>query len=270
MIEQDDEGRKVLVPGLIRYATEEDQQNVSYAFSGDRCIEQFIHATDNLTEVDEEDKHRDLIVIFNDLKGFDGNFEELYHQRIKVETQLTTGAKTLKFNYSYMDAKITFKDSLCFLPMPLADLSETCHLVELHKGWFPHAFHTRENLTYRGSISAKQYFQPQAMKKQKREEFDSRYAAELERNEEYVLWDKLNKYCHSDVMVLKAACLKFIQELNDEAGFNPIETYATIASACNLFWRRDLIPEDTIAIEPLNGWRGANVNKSKAALEWLC
>lgn len=74
-----------------------------------------------------------------------------------------------------MDATITFKDSLCFLPMPLADLPETF------------------NLTYRGSIPAKQYFQPQVMKKQKREEFDTWYAAELERNDEYVFWDELNK-----------------------------------------------------------------------------
>ena len=69
--------------------------------------------------------------------------------------------------------------------------------------------------------------------------------------------------------VLKAACLKFIQEFKDEAGFNPIEKRATVTSACNLFWRRHLIPEDTIAIAPLNSWRGANVNQSKAALEWL-
>ena len=71
-------------------------------------------------------------------------------------------------------------------------------------------------------------------------------------------------------MVLKAACLKFNQEFKEKAGFNPFEKCATIASACSLFWRRDLIPEDTIAIEPLNGWRGAQVNQSKEALEWLC
>ena len=75
--------------------------------------------------------------------------------------------------------------------------------------------------------------------------FDTWYATELERNDEYVLWDELNKYYHSDVMVLKAACLKFIQEFKEEAGFNPIEKCATIASASQ-FWRRDLIPENTI------------------------
>ena len=99
----------------------------------------------NLTKV--KDKQRDLMVVFHNLKGFDGNFiiEELYRQGIKVENQLTTGAKTLKCNYWYMDAKITFKDSLCFLPMPSAELPDTFNLVVLHKGFFPHAFHTKEN-----------------------------------------------------------------------------------------------------------------------------
>ena len=71
-------------------------------------------------------------------------------------------------------------------------------------------------------------------------------------------------------MVLKAACFKFIQEFKEEAGFNPMEKCATIARACNLFWRQELIPEDTITIEPLNGWRGNQVSQSKVALEWLC
>lgn len=88
------------------------------------------------------------------------------------------------------------------------------------------------------------------MKQEKRKAFGTWYAIELKRNDEYVLWDELNKYCHSDVVVLKAACLKSIQEFKEEAGFNPIEKSATIASAGNLFRRRDPLPEDTIAIEP--------------------
>ena len=72
------------------------------------------------------------------------------------------------------------------------------------------------------------------------------------------------------MIILKAACLKFIQEFQEEAGFNPMEKCVTIASACNLFWRRELVPEDTIAIEPLNGWHRNQVNQSKVALEWLC
>ena len=71
-------------------------------------------------------------------------------------------------------------------------------------------------------------------------------------------------------IILKAASLKLIQEFQEEAGFNPVEKCVTIASACNLFWRRELVPEDTVAIEPLNGWHGNQVNQSKVALEWLC
>ena len=134
-----------------------------------------------------------------------------------------------------MDATITFKDSLCFLPMPLAELPETFNFVELHKGFFPHAFPTRENLSYRGRLPAKQYFQPQAMKHKKRKEFETWYERELARQDDYVLWEELNKYCHSDVMVLKAACLKFKEEFEEEAGFNPFAKCATIASACNFF-----------------------------------
>ena len=92
LIEQDVEGRHVLAADLILYATEEDPENVSHAFSGDTCIEQFIHALNEL-----EDKQRDLLVIFHNLKGYDGNYiiEELYRQGIKVENQLhsPTGRK---------------------------------------------------------------------------------------------------------------------------------------------------------------------------------
>ena len=54
LIEQDVEGRHVLAAHLIRYATEEDPENVSHAFSGDSCIEQFIHALNELTDVEDK------------------------------------------------------------------------------------------------------------------------------------------------------------------------------------------------------------------------
>ena len=97
LIEHDVEGCNVLVADLIRYATEDDPENVSHAFSVDSCIEQFINKLDDLTEVAGKEKHRDLLVMFHNLKGFDGNciFEELYRQDIKVENKLTNGAKTL-------------------------------------------------------------------------------------------------------------------------------------------------------------------------------
>lgn len=85
---------QILFDMLLR----KDPQNVSHAFNVDTRIKQFIQAMNNLTKV--KDKQRDLMVVFHNLKGFDGNFiiEELYRQAIKVENQLTTRAKTIKFN----------------------------------------------------------------------------------------------------------------------------------------------------------------------------
>ena len=42
-----------------------------------------------------------------------------------------------------------------------------------------------------------------------------------------------------------------------------------IASACNLYWQKLHLTPDTIAVQPVRGWRGANVNHSLKALEWL-
>ena len=43
----------------------------------------------------------------------------------------------------------------------------------------------------------------------------------------------------------------------------------TIASACNLYWRKHHLTPNTIAVEPLGGWRGANANQSLKALQCL-
>ena len=143
---------KLLVADLIRYAIQ-GEDNVSYACSGPECIPYFISALNKLNEVDEN-LQRDLFVVFHNLKGFDGNYitEELYKQGMKVENQLRTGAKTLKFDYFYQDAKISFKDSLCIMPTALSELPGMFNFEELHKGWFPHAFHAGENLSYKSRL----------------------------------------------------------------------------------------------------------------------
>ena len=51
------------------------------------------------------------------------------------------------------------------------------------------------------------------MKPKKRKEFDTWYAAQVEKNEMYDLWRELNKYCRSDVTVLKAACFEFFSRI---------------------------------------------------------
>ena len=48
-----------------------------------------------------------------------------------------------------------------------------------------------------------------------------------------------------------------------------MEQCITIASACNLYWRRHHLSADCIAVEPEGGWQGARNNQSLKALKWL-
>ena len=57
---------------------------------------------------------------------------------------------------------------------------------------------------------------------------------------------ELEAYCKSDVELLKKGCEAFVKQFKKEADFNPFERCATIASACNLYWRRS-IKNDTDA-----------------------
>jgi len=79
----------------------------------------------------------------------------------------------------------------------------------------------------------------------------------------------MEAYCESDVKLLKAGCQKFRQEFEQKADFDPMEKCVTIASACNRFWRKKLVPLNTIASRPPRGWHGARSNQSVKALKWL-
>ena len=79
----------------------------------------------------------------------------------------------------------------------------------------------------------------------------------------------MEQYCISDVKLLKAGCQKFQSEFASHADFRPMEKCATIASACNRFWRKKLLPLQTITIEPPRGWHGAMSNQSFKAFKWL-
>ena len=91
----------------------------------------------------------------------------------------------------------------------------------------------------------------------------------MKRGVQYDFAKEMEDYCRSDVQLLQAGCEAFAAEFESHAGFNPFEKCVTIASACHLYWRKHCIEEDTIAVEPLKGWRGANVNHSFKALQWL-
>ena len=83
----------------------------------------------------------------------------------------------------------------------------------------------------------------------------------------YDFQKELTEYCEPDVKLLKQGCLSFKSVFEPLARFNPF-SHITTASACNRDLRQNRMEADTIANEPLHGWR-LNTNHSRVALEWL-
>ena len=235
----------------------------------DDCVDLFIgHLDDHSHPPTENVEEQPLIIMFHNLKGFDGIFmiDALYKAGRRVTDQLTIGAKVLSFT----SGALTFKDSLCFLPMPLSSFPSTFNLTELKKGFFPHSFNTPEHQTYRGPIPDLHYYDPDGMSPAKKAELVAWHADQVRRNVVFDFQRELIDYCKSDVDILQNGCEAFCQEFKNKAGFNPIEHCSTIASACNLYWRKHHLKNDApIAVQPPQGWHGARVNQSWAALQWL-
>ena len=251
-------------PILLCAETDEDDETKS--FYGPDCTAPFFDWLEELA-VDQDGDDRDVIVIFHNLKGYDGMFilQHCYATHREVKDQITVGTKIL----SLTSDRLTFKDSLCFLPFPLANFPTTFGIHELCKGFFPHKFNTLENQDYDGPMPDASHYDPEGMSAKKKAEFERWYAEKVAANHRFVLRREMEAYCISDVKLLKAGCQKFREEFKQKADFDPMEKCVTIASACNRFWRKKLVPKHKIASEPPQGWHGSRSNQSLKALKWL-
>ena len=251
-----DTGRHV--PNLVVAETENDERPVR--FRGDSCMREFLEWLDTLTEEDS----REVKVLAHNFQGYDGYFVvEEYHRQHRIVQQLRNGAKLLQVTFD----RITFIDSLSFFQMPLSAFPKTFGLTELKKGYFPHLFNTLSNQSYVGRIPDTSYFMPDVMSVSARRDFEAWHTRQRVANVIYDLQKELTEYCESDVKLLKQGCLSFKSVFEPLARFNPF-SHITIASACNRDLRQNRVEADTIANEPLHGWR-LNTNHSRVALEWL-
>jgi len=80
--------------------------------------------------------------------------------------------------------------------------------------------------------------------------------------------DEIIKYCESDVDILLRSCMAFRDIFINETSIDPFERSLTIASACNLVFRKLFLKPETIAIIPHNGYR-AKDKQSALAVRWL-
>ncbi|XP_078380154.1 uncharacterized protein LOC144663093 [Oculina patagonica] len=244
------------VPNLI-CAMANDRE---YSFEGEECV---VHFLDWLRFLAREN---DVIAVAHNFQGYDSYFilNELYRQAVCPE-QVVNGAKILSMSIP----GITFKDSMCFMQMPLSSFPKAFGLTEQKKGFFPHFFNTRENQTYVGRLPARDYYDPEGMSKQRRDEFEIWYAEQLSEDNPFDFQQELLAYCRSDVKLLHEGCRVFREEFEEVAGFDPMEKCLTIASACSRYYNTQCLKEHTLASEPLRGWHGKGKPHSQVSLEWL-
>ena len=249
---------------LVGYETSESEDCVM--IHGSDCTSTFILELEGLA-VDQDGDDRNVVVVFHNLKGYDGMFllEYLYREKREVSRMVMVGAKVL----SFCSDRLCFKDSVCFLPFPLASFPATFGLTELHKGFFPHAFNIPDNQAYRGPMPPRDTYDPEGMTEGKRAEFNAWYDTKVSEQYVFDLVKDMSEYCESDVKLLKAGCEKFVKEFEAVAKFNPMEKCLTIASACNRYWRKYHLEVNTVAVQPNSGWKGAQPTQSVVAREWL-
>ena len=98
----------------------------------------------------------------HNFQGYDGYFILQYlHKNGLVPEVIMRGAKILTLNVPVYN--IMFVDSLCFIPISLANFPKTLGLNELSKGYFPHYFNTDGNQNYEGPLPDASYYSPDGM-----------------------------------------------------------------------------------------------------------
>ncbi|XP_054279031.1 uncharacterized protein LOC128997416 [Macrosteles quadrilineatus] len=210
---------------------------------------------------------KNVCVIAHNGQGFDFQFLLKY---LLEETKFTPelvmrGTKIILMEID----NVRFVDSLSYFPMALSALPKAFDLPpEKKKGYFPHLFNTLANQNYVGPMPPKEYYCPESMFEKSHNDFDKWYSEQVANMYEFNFKNEILAYCMSDVDILAQACLKFRAIFLQECKVDPFLEAVTIASACNLAFRRNFLKPNTIGIIPKNGYRLSD-NQSAIALQWL-
>lgn len=167
------------------------------------------------------------------------------------------------------DLGIRFVDSINFLNTALHELPTMFgRSEEFGKGFFPYRQNHPKNYGYRGPLPPPEDYGAEWMGKQRRAEFDQWYS-EKQRDPNYVfdLDRELRFYCRMDVTVLRECCEQFRKLFFEQTSVDPFQS-VTIASACNVVFRKLFLKPNTIAIVPSNGYAGRD-RQSLIAKKWL-
>ena len=253
------QGGGIHVPNLV-CAQSTHAPGTKFEWCRASCVGQFVDFLVSLA-----DGHDKVIAVAHNAKGFDNYLvlDVLYKKGMKFE-QIVCGGEILSIKVS---RSLSFKDLLCFLPVPLSAFSKAFGIEEETKGFFPHHFNTPEHQQFIGPLPAKDYYDPDRMSNSRQEAFEEWY--QTEKDPPFNFQQALKAYCHSDVVLLKAGRETFCKEFGQVAEFDPVEKCLTFARACNLFYRRSCMPAYKIASEPSTRWHRRRKPYSDMAPRWL-
>ena len=245
------------IANLVVAETEDDDDQPK-CFPGEHCVRDFLEWLDTLTLHDT----RQVNVLAHNFQGYDGYFViHQYYGDNRIVEQLRNGCKLLQVQHD----RIRFIDSMSFFQMPLSAFPKTFGLTDACKGYFPHKFNHPDHQTYVGPVPALDYYMPETMSPEGKQALETWH--QQQRDKVFDFQHELLAYCQSDVHLLKQGCLTFKRLFETLTGFNPFE-HITIASACNRDLRMNRMIPNSIASEPVRGWRN-RINQSRAGREWL-
>ncbi|EFO97732.1 hypothetical protein CRE_15984 [Caenorhabditis remanei] len=123
---------------------------------------------------------------------------------------IMNGKTFISAEFSYKKQRIHFRDSLQHLQMGLAKMPSAFGLTGEAKGYFPYLYNHPDNydkvLT---TLPPKEYYSPDFMGTSKREEFEEWYAENY--NTSFDLYTEMERYCLSDVRILRLTLVAFIE-----------------------------------------------------------
>jgi hypothetical protein len=212
-------------------------------------------------------KFKTVCVIAHNGQGFDFQFilKHIIEKTRFTPELIMRGMKVILMEVD----NVRFIDSLNYFPMALSALPKAFDLPpERRKGYFPHLFNTLENQNYVGPIPAKEFYCPDTMFEKTYKDFENWHNDLISKNYVFDFQREIIEYCLSDVEILAQACIKFRDLFLKECRVEPFLESVTIASACNLAFRRNFLKPNTIGLIPKNGYRMAD-NQSAIALQWL-
>ena len=246
------------IANLVVAETDEDDHPV--CFPGQHCVQDFLEWLDTLTN---NDTHQ-VNVLAHNFQGYDGYFViHQYYGDNRLVEQLRNGCRLLEVKHD----RIRFIDSLSFFQMPMSAFPKTFGLTELCKGYFSHKFNIPEHQTYVGPVLALDYYMPETMSPEGKQELETWHQEQREKDMVFDFQKELVAYYKSDVRLLKQGCPTFKRLFETLTGFNPFD-HITIAFACNRDLRMNRMIPNGIASEPVRGWKN-RINHSNVALEWL-